>query len=163
MSMKKTEKAQTVTYFYTKDSKESEKAADVTAKYVDEDGKELTASETVSGNVGDDYKTEQKKIDGYTFKEVKGNPTGKLTDKAQTVTYVYTKNNGASETNNSGNLDGKDTNDSHKSNKHSLGKQIQNGVDKLLPNTAEKQQLYLSALGVIVLVTGTLFYFKKHK
>ncbi|PFT72935.1 hypothetical protein COK70_31700, partial [Bacillus thuringiensis] len=36
--------------------------------------------------------TLQNKNDGYTFKEVKGNPTGAFTDKEQTVTYVYTKN-----------------------------------------------------------------------
>ncbi|WP_160321494.1 MucBP domain-containing protein, partial [Lactococcus lactis] len=44
-----------------------------------------------SGNVGDSYTTEQKTIDGYTFKEVQGNATGTFTDQAQTVTYVYTK------------------------------------------------------------------------
>ncbi|MFL1696491.1 MucBP domain-containing protein [Weissella kandleri] len=83
-----TDTAQTVTYVYTKDPV---KAADVTAKYVDTDGNKIAEDVVKSGNVGDDYSTDQLKIKGYTFKEVQGNPTGKFTDTAQTVTYVYTK------------------------------------------------------------------------
>nr|WP_246163803.1 BspA family leucine-rich repeat surface protein [Weissella coleopterorum] len=58
------------------------KAADVTAKYVDGNGKEIAKSEVQSGNIGDKYKTEQKKIAGYTFKEVQGNAAGDFTDQA---------------------------------------------------------------------------------
>ncbi|MFL1696505.1 MucBP domain-containing protein, partial [Weissella kandleri] len=81
--------AQTVTYIYTKNP---EKGADVTVKYVDENGKEIAKSEVKSGNVGDKYTTEKKDITGYTFKEVQGSANGEFTDKAQTVTYIYTKN-----------------------------------------------------------------------
>ena len=66
---------------------------DVTAKYVDTDGKKISDDVVKSGNVGDAYTTEQKTIAGYTFKEVQGSATGTFTDKVQTVTYVYTKNN----------------------------------------------------------------------
>ena len=45
-----------------------------------------------SGNIGDPYSSEQLTINGYTFKEVAGNPNGTFTDTAQSVTYVYTKN-----------------------------------------------------------------------
>ncbi|MCC4119941.1 MucBP domain-containing protein [Lactococcus lactis] len=83
-----TDKVQTVTYIYTKNPV---KAADVTAKYVDTEGNKISGDVVKSGNVGDDYSTEQKDISGYTFKEVQGNSTGQFTDKAQTVTYVYTK------------------------------------------------------------------------
>ncbi|EJE1920920.1 MucBP domain-containing protein [Listeria monocytogenes] len=81
--------AQTVSYVYTKDAV---KGADITVKYVDTDGDSLLADVVKTGNIGDKYTTEQKKIDGYTFKEVKGNANGTFTDKAQTVTYVYKDN-----------------------------------------------------------------------
>ena len=68
------------------------KGGDVTAKYIDTDGNKVSDDVVKSGNVGDDYTTEQKAIEGYTFKEVQGNAAGQFTDQAQTVTYVYTKN-----------------------------------------------------------------------
>ncbi|WP_339000937.1 MucBP domain-containing protein (plasmid) [Lactococcus garvieae] len=83
-----TDKAQSVTYVYTKDPVAG---ADVTAHYQDIDGNKIADDVVKSGNIGEDYTTEQKDIDGYTFKEVKGDTTGKFTDKAQSVTYVYTK------------------------------------------------------------------------
>ncbi|MER1999291.1 MAG: MucBP domain-containing protein, partial [Lysinibacillus sp.] len=46
------ETAQTVTYIYTKNPIP---AADVTIEYVDTEGKEIHASQTISGNVGDSY------------------------------------------------------------------------------------------------------------
>ncbi|MDG4977643.1 MucBP domain-containing protein, partial [Lactococcus lactis] len=66
---------------------------DVTAKYVDTDGNKISDDVIKSGNVGDSYTTDQKTIAGYTFKEVQGSATGTFTDQAQTVTYIYTKNN----------------------------------------------------------------------
>jgi Gram positive anchor. len=80
---------QTVIYVYTKNPVIS---ANVTVNYVDEDGNQISEDVIKSGNIGDIYNTEQKDINGYTFKEVKGNTTGQLTDQAQTVTYVYRKN-----------------------------------------------------------------------
>ncbi|USI65792.1 MucBP domain-containing protein [Lactococcus petauri] len=65
------------------------KGGDVTAKYIDTDGNKISDDVVKSGNIGEDYTTEQKDIPGYTFKEVKGNASGKFTDQAQTVTYVY--------------------------------------------------------------------------
>ena len=89
------DQAQTVTYVYTKDPV---KAADVTVEYVDTDGNEIHASQAISGNVGDDYDatTDGYKltINGYTLdtKQLPKNGTGVMSDQAQTVTYVYTKN-----------------------------------------------------------------------
>jgi uncharacterized surface anchored protein len=83
-----TDQAQTVTYVYTKNPV---KAGNVTAKYVDEAGNEISADVVKSGNVGDAYTTDKKTISGYTFKEVQGNSVGNFTDKAQIVTYVYSK------------------------------------------------------------------------
>ncbi|BDH80595.1 MucBP domain-containing protein [Lactococcus lactis] len=85
-----TNQAQIVIYVYTKDSVAG---GNVTAKYVDTDGNKISDDVVKPGNVGDEYTTEQKTIDGYTFKEVQGSATGTFTDKVQTVTYVYTKNN----------------------------------------------------------------------
>ena len=83
-----TDKEQTVTYVYTKNA-----AANITVNYIDEDGKEIASPETLTGKLGDTYKANQKDITNYTFKEVKyDNEIGVFTDKEQTVTYVYTKN-----------------------------------------------------------------------
>ena len=78
----------TVTYIYTKDKTS---AAPVTTKYVDEDGNEIAKSETLTGYVGDAYKTEQKKISGYSFDKVTGKTTGEFSELPVTVTYVYEK------------------------------------------------------------------------
>lgn len=72
------------------------KGGDVTVKYVDEAAPtvEIATGVVFSGNVGDPYTSEQKTIDGYTFKEVQGSASGTITEAAQTVTYVYTKDAG---------------------------------------------------------------------
>src|SRR5699024_3586184 len=78
-------------YVYTKNPVA---AADVTAKYVDTEGNKISDDVVKSGNIGDKYMTEQKEIAGYTFKEMGKDSaavSGDFTDKAQTVTYVYTK------------------------------------------------------------------------
>ncbi|HBK0530576.1 TPA: MucBP domain-containing protein, partial [Listeria monocytogenes] len=88
-----TDKEQSVTYVYTKDPV---KAKDLTVNYQDTEGNKIADSQIVSGNIGDSYDVsgEEYKLEiaGYTFKEVKGEVTGILTDKEQSVTYVYTKN-----------------------------------------------------------------------
>ncbi|OTN88921.1 hypothetical protein A5819_001413 [Enterococcus sp. 7E2_DIV0204] len=66
--------------------------AKVVAKYVDNKGNVISGDVVLTDNVGEKYTTEQKKIVGYTFKEVQGNASGIFTDQEQTVTYVYTKN-----------------------------------------------------------------------
>lgn len=66
-------------------------AENVTIKYVDEDNKPIADDVVKTGSVGEDYTSEQKEIPGYTFKEVQGNPTGQFSDQAQTVVYIYTK------------------------------------------------------------------------
>ncbi|MBF0009972.1 LPXTG cell wall anchor domain-containing protein [Enterococcus casseliflavus] len=87
--------AQTITYIYTKNPVP---AADVTVEYVDTEGNEIHASQTISGNVGDsfDASADQYKlsIDGYTLdkSQLPENSKGTLNEKAQTVTYIYTKN-----------------------------------------------------------------------
>lgn len=76
----------TVTYLY------AQIAGQVTVYYVDEAGTKIDTSQTISGNVGDSYQTEQRTISGYTYESVDGDTSGKLSDKATTVTYHYKKN-----------------------------------------------------------------------
>lgn len=66
--------------------------ADVKVQYIDESGKTIANSEILQGNIGDRYESIQKDIEGYTFKEVRdNNATGAFSEQAQTVTYIYTK------------------------------------------------------------------------
>ena len=87
-----TDKEQVVTYVYTKNPI---KAKVLTVKYQDTADNEIATAKTISGNVGDAYDVStdayKQVINGYTFKEVKGETIGKLSDKEQTVTYVYGK------------------------------------------------------------------------
>ena len=74
-----------VTYYY-------EKKNTVIAKYVDKETKEeIFEPEETTGKEGEEYTTEQKKIDGYTFVEVVGEPTGKYKDGIIEVIYYYEK------------------------------------------------------------------------
>ncbi len=89
------EKAQTVTYIYTKNPIP---AADITVKYVDTEGEEIHSPQTISGNVGDSYDASTEKyqlaIEDYTLDEsqLPENLKGVFSETAQTVTYIYTKN-----------------------------------------------------------------------
>ncbi|MFS1008016.1 MucBP domain-containing protein [Enterococcus casseliflavus] len=89
------ETAQTVTYVYTKNPIP---AADVTVEYVDTEGNEIHPSQTINGNLGESYDTSTEKyqltIDGYTLdkSQLPENSKGTFSEKAQTVTYIYTKN-----------------------------------------------------------------------
>ncbi|WP_419154236.1 MucBP domain-containing protein [Weissella viridescens] len=169
-----TDQDQTVTYVYTK---KPVKAVDVTVKYEDETGKEIAKRESLSGNIGETYKAEQKQIEGYTFKEVKGNPTGKFTDQNQIVTYVYKVNKNT----NQPKVENKDHNSAHSNDpiKHDTKKTPINqhgtsGVEKvvktgqkqlqrLLPNTASRVEASLSIVGAVLLAIGTALYYKKRK
>ncbi|MBC2027780.1 MucBP domain-containing protein [Listeria welshimeri] len=85
-----TTKAQVVNYIYAKTVTPVEQGT-VTVNYQDEQGNAVAPSETLKGDVGETYKTVQKDITGYDFKEVQGNATGEFTTKAQVVNYIYAK------------------------------------------------------------------------
>ncbi|QIL50562.1 MucBP domain-containing protein [Weissella coleopterorum] len=173
-----TDQEQTVTYVYTKDPV---KGADVTAKYVDESGKEIAQSEVKSGNIGDKYTTEKKDIKGYTFKEVEGSITGTLSDKAQTVTYIYVKNDDSenqtdpsepAKPDNSGDTDNpvnnSDSNDADKTtDSNSTIKNVVNnvveGAKTLLPKTAAEKLTLTGALGAVVVSLVGIIIFNKRK
>ena len=60
----------------------------VTVKYVDEDGKEIAASNIISGKYGDKYKTEAMDISGYELVSGSRNMEGVM-KASVTVTYTY--------------------------------------------------------------------------
>ena len=82
------EEAKEITLIYTKTVKEK---GIVLAQYQDEAGKPLAGDDVMTGEIGTDYTTTQKVIDGYVFKEVVGSPTGKYVSGITKVVYVYTK------------------------------------------------------------------------
>lgn len=69
-----------------------DEAADVIVKYTDDQGKPLTEDIVQKGILGQNYTTDQKDFEGYTLKEILGNPSGQFSDTTQTITYIYTKN-----------------------------------------------------------------------
>lgn len=79
-----------VIYTYQKESMAN--TGQIRVSYVDENGKKISDDVVKSGAIGDTYTTEQKEIEGYTFKEVHGNSTGAFIEETQLITYVYTKN-----------------------------------------------------------------------
>ncbi|MFS0970658.1 MucBP domain-containing protein [Enterococcus avium] len=81
---------QEVTLIYAKKGSGTEKGV-LVVDYQDETGHPLLNSEVTIGEIDEDYETTQKSIDGYTFKEVQGNVTGKYVDGITRVTYIYTK------------------------------------------------------------------------
>lgn len=63
-----------------------------TILYQDSKGNEIETPERLSGNIGAAYSSEAKAILGFSYASVTGNPTGKFSSEAQTITYIYTKN-----------------------------------------------------------------------
>ncbi|EAC2630626.1 cell surface protein [Listeria monocytogenes] len=75
-----------VTYIYKK-----MEGAPVTVKYVDENGNEITTSDTLTGKLDDSYQAKAKEIAGFTLDNSKlpANASGVFETNPQTVTYVY--------------------------------------------------------------------------
>ncbi|KRM40330.1 MucBP domain protein [Lentilactobacillus parafarraginis DSM 18390 = JCM 14109] len=73
----------------------AQQAAATTVEYVDEKGATIHASQTITGTVGKEFDlaTDAYKlaIPGYKFSKYDPTQTGKLSDQAQTVKLVYTK------------------------------------------------------------------------
>lgn len=63
----------------------------ITTKYVDEDGNEIATSTQTTKNVGEEYTTTPKDIDGYVLKTTPSNASGTVGEENITVTYVYQK------------------------------------------------------------------------
>ncbi|MBA5827947.1 MucBP domain-containing protein, partial [Escherichia coli] len=67
------------------------KGGDVTVQYKDTTGVVLADSITLSGNVGENYTTTAKTIDGYSLTTTPTNANGTFSTNPQTVTYTYKK------------------------------------------------------------------------
>ena len=156
---KLTDQEQSVTYIYTKDSAK-EKAEDLIIHYQDTDGKKIAEPKVFSGDIGDDYdvSTPEYKLDipGYTYKEVQGNLTGKLTDQEQSVTYIYTKNL-VPEKESTINNPEKIVNKQNKTFQKGIVYSVNNASSserKALPKTGETENKILPIMGIIVLLFG---------
>ncbi|EJQ0571346.1 MucBP domain-containing protein [Listeria innocua] len=81
-----TDTNQTVTYVYEKAD-----GAPVTVKYVDGDGNELATPDTLNGKLDTSYAATAKNLSGWKLTVTPANATGVFTTDAQTVTFVYAK------------------------------------------------------------------------
>lgn len=61
----------------------------VTVHYVDDQGNTLKPDKTLTGKLGDSYKTEPLDIDGYGLTNTTGDETGTFSSTAKSVTYTY--------------------------------------------------------------------------
>ncbi|EPR4539401.1 MucBP domain-containing protein, partial [Listeria monocytogenes] len=77
---------QTVTYVYEKAD-----GAPVTVKYVDADGNELATPDTLNGKLDTSYAATAKNLSGWKLTATPANANGVFITDAQTVTFVYAK------------------------------------------------------------------------
>lgn len=134
---------------------------DVTAKYVDTDGNIISEDVVKSGNIGEDYSTDQLDIPGYTFKEVQGAASGKFTDTAQTVTYGYTKDTVDPVTPEPKQDDNSNQDNNDNNSTFSSASSSQN-----LPETGESDGIGWMSAGLLLLATAlftSVFRLKKTK
>lgn len=82
------DQAQTVVYIYEKEKL----ASSIIVRYLDDNNKELVKSRIISGNVGEEYSTNEEKISGYHLKSTPTNAEGIFMENEQTITYIYEKN-----------------------------------------------------------------------
>ena len=87
-----TEEKIEVVYYYLKNTSVTVRYLEKDNTESDSDNKELVPDIVIDGYVGKDYETEQKQISGYTFVEVKGKTSGKMTEEGITVVYYYAQN-----------------------------------------------------------------------
>ncbi|EAD8646243.1 cell surface protein [Listeria monocytogenes] len=81
-----TDTNQTVTYVYEKAD-----GPPVTVKYVDADGNELATPDTLNGKLDTSYAATAKNLSGWKLTATPANANGVFTTDAQTVTFVYAK------------------------------------------------------------------------
>lgn len=160
-----------VIYTYQKEA--SANTGHIRVSYVDENGKKISEDVVKSGTVGDTYTTEEKNIKGYTFKEVKGNKAGAFTEDTQLITYIYTKDteesgkeedvNKGSGSKDSENTNGtvKDDDDSSKvtspSNSSKSTTDAKKTKEQSLPKTGEKTEALGIMLGIMLLISVSIF------
>lgn len=167
-----------VIYTYQKEA--SANTGHIRVSYVDENGKKISEDVVKSGTVGDTYTTEEKKIKGYTFKEVKGNKAGAFTEDTQLITYIYTKDTEESgkdedENKGSGSKDSENTNGTVKDDDDSSKVTPSNNSssksttdakktkEQSLPKAGEKAEALGIMLGIMLLISVSIFAILKPK
>lgn len=81
-----TDSPQTVTFVYTPNARTK-----VVVKFQNEQGKDIAEAQTLEGFPGTPFKTEPKKISGYTLLKTPANASGTFTSVTQEVIYIYRK------------------------------------------------------------------------
>ena len=164
-----------VVYTYQKET--SANTGQIRVSYVDENGKKISEDILKSGTVGDTYTTEEKKIKGYTFKEVKGNKAGAFTEDTQLITYIYTKNteeSGKDEDKGSGSKDSESTSGISKDDDSSQvttsnysssqsTTDAKKSKEQSLPNAGEKAEALGIMLGIMLLISVSIYAVLKPK
>lgn len=167
-----------VIYTYQKEA--SANTGHIRVSYVDENGKKISEDVEKSGTIGDTYTTEEKKIKGYTFKEVKGNKAGAFTEDTQMITYIYTKDTEESgkdedENKGSGSKDSENTNGTVKDDDDSSKVTPSNNSsskstadakktkEQSLPKAGEKTEALGIMLGIMLLISVSIFAILKPK
>ena len=143
----------------------------VIAKYVDAAGNTISDNVVKSGNVGEDYTTEQKTIPGYSFKEIQGPASGQFTSQEQTVTYVYTKDplvpDKSTDSTPSQPSVNKPNTSVQKTTTTSISTNITNNTvsSSKLPKTGDSKAstLLVMVAGLFILAAGTLYLFFNSK
>ena len=87
-----TEETIIVVYYYAKNTNVTVRYLEKDSTESDSDNKELVPDIVIEGYAGKDYETEKKQISGYTFVEVKGEVSGKMTEEPIEVIYYYAQN-----------------------------------------------------------------------
>lgn len=72
-----------------KDNPKPIEKGNITVQFLDEQGKELADTETLTGDIGTEYKTSPKNIEGYSLIVTPSNANGKFESTTQTVKYIY--------------------------------------------------------------------------
>ncbi|MCI3872123.1 MucBP domain-containing protein [Lactococcus petauri] len=72
-----------------KDNPKPIEKGNITVQFLDEQGKELADTETLTGDIGTEYKTSPKNIEGYSLIVTPSNTNGKFESTTQTVKYIY--------------------------------------------------------------------------
>lgn len=158
---------QTITYVYVKEVVSPVKGT-IMVNYVDDKGNTLTAPIIKSGIVGEGYLTEEKKIEGYTFKKIKGNKEGVFTKNTQVITYIYIKEIGETEKDKDKESGGTTISKDINNNSDILVFQSNNDnyttdVNQTLPKAGEKPEFLNVIVGAILLISVSIFAVLKYR
>lgn len=153
------ETLQNVTYIYEKTAVQN---GTVTVKYQDESGKTLAKDTVLTGEVINTYQTKSKDIAGYKLQKVEGNESATFSTTPATVTYIYEKIANSDNTNTNGEMTDNttlSTNDTVISSEAT--KKVDKNTSNILPTTGDSKDALFFALGSLLTLLSTSFFFFK--